>query len=126
MNKQRSTICIKKIGNSTCLWNPNKQLHEMRLDEDNPHVEFLDGILGCVYEQKDHPLYGDLKRGWVESRFYRELEGGIPVTYDLKMKIKKNKVLIKDLYTMYLTEEEKKEELDFQKKHVTIFKRLKV
>ena len=120
-----SRICVKDMGNGlSTVWCPEKTIHQMRMEEDNPHLSFLEKMFD-VNNFLGTPSYDKLKRNWVDSRFFRteEINGfTYGVTYDMKLRIIKNKVICKNLYTMYLDEKETQDEIVFSKTKVKVLK----
>jgi hypothetical protein len=121
---KKNKICVKEMGDCVSVWCPNKTIHEMRMEEDNPHLSFLEKCLD-INNYIGIPEYDEMKKMWVESRFFRtEKIGGktYGITYDMKLKIISDKIVCKNLYTMYLNEEETKEEIEFSQTHVKVLK----
>jgi hypothetical protein len=117
-------ICVKEMGDCVSVWFPNKTIHEMRMEEDNPHLSFLETMLD-INTHIGTQWYDEMKKGWVLTRFFRTEEiNGITygITYDMKLKIISDKIVCKNLYTMYLNEEETKKEIEFSQTHDKFWK----
>jgi hypothetical protein len=117
-------IFVKNFGKYTTVWCPNKTIQEMRMEKDNPHLSYLEMVLD-INNHIGTPGYDEMKKRWVVTRFFRtdEIDGvTYGITYDMKLKIINNKLICKNLFTMYLDEEETKEEIEFSETKVKVWK----
>jgi predicted esterase YcpF (UPF0227 family) len=121
---KKNKICVKELGKYVSVWCPHKTIHEMRMEKDNPHLSFLEKCLD-INNYIGIPEYDEMKKRWVETRLFTtdEIDGiTYGITYDMKLKIINNNLVCKDLFTMYLNEEETKEEIEFTQTHVNVLK----
>ena len=127
---RKNKIFVKDMGNGlSTLWNPYKTIHQMRMEDDNPHLSFLENILN-INNYIGTPGHNEMLKKWVNQRCFttKKTDDGkeYGIIYDMKVKIINNKVICKNLFTMYLNEEETKDEIEFSQTQVKVSKQIPV